>query len=82
MREELVNIITKQIRRHFHAPIQIAVSKLGNQAGLIGASVIGASNSVAARCSGSPFQDGTTNPSHRICSESVSNPSSFGEAPA
>ena len=33
VREELVNIITKQIRRHFHAPIQIAVSSLAIRPG-------------------------------------------------
>jgi predicted NBD/HSP70 family sugar kinase len=75
VREELVNIITKQIRRHFHAPIEVAVSKLGNHAGLIGASV-SAHRTLLQSMFGTPVLG------RNDLQRSVSSPSSFGEAPA
>jgi predicted NBD/HSP70 family sugar kinase len=81
VREELVNIITKQIRRHFHAPIEVAVSKLGNQAGLIGASV-SAHRTLLQSMFGKPAAGGNDTPEQQDLQRSVSNLSSFGEAPA
>ena len=81
VREELVNIITKQIRRHFHAPIQIAVSKLGNQAGLIGASV-SAHRTLLRSMFGKPVPRRNDKSEPQDLQRSVSNPSSFGERPA
>jgi predicted NBD/HSP70 family sugar kinase len=81
VREELVTIITSQIRRHFHAPIEVAVSKLGAQAGLIGASV-SAHRALLQSIFGKRVPERNVKAELKDLQRSVSNPSPFGEAPA
>ena len=79
VREELFNIITKQIQKHFHSPIEVAVTKLGNQAGLIGASV-SAHRTLLQSMFGRPAAGANDEPERQDLQRSVSNLSSFREA--
>lgn len=50
-REELANMVRRQIQRHFARRIEVTISQFGNQAGLIGATVLAHRNLLAVNSS-------------------------------